>query len=183
MHISTTTRAEVVRVSKEIEQYLGQIQTNREALGIALLETGVRTAMAGFARTPSAAEKEAIRAHYPGATNASIKAHCLTPAGTSWLLDLISTITGKYLDHQPETCAVEDACPDDTKVTKFVDVAIRHLRNAYAGAEQMGMSAYDVAATFIINASILAAEHGVRLEQLATIHLEAIERELELREA
>lgn len=183
MHISAITRAEVVRVSREVEHRLGHIQTSREALGIALLETGIRMAMAGFARTPSPAEKDAIRAHYPGATDASIKAHCLTPAGTSWLLDLITTITGKYLDHQPETCTVGDACPDDTKVTEFVDVAIRHLRNAYAGAEQMGMSAYDVAATFIINASILAAEHGVQLEQLATIHLEAVERGIGLREA
>ena len=183
MHISRITRAEVNRVSKEVEHRIGHIHTSREALGMALLEIGLRTAMANFARTPSAAEKEAIRAHYPGATNASIKAHCLTSAGTSWLLDLITTITGKYLDHQPEACTVHDACPDDTNVQKFVDLAVRHLSNAFASAEQMGMSAYDVAATFIINASILAAEHGVRLEQLATIHLEAVERELELRDA
>jgi hypothetical protein len=148
-------------------------------LGAALIEAGLRLIASDAKRPASAAERKLIRAHYPSATDRDIDDHRVAPEALRHILALTTTAARKYLDHQPEACAALDACPDDSVVKDLVVLLTRHLRNAYASASDLGLSAYDVAATAITNASILASENGVPLEQLATIHFENIERALE----
>jgi hypothetical protein len=172
-------RSEVLRISRGIKDYVQTINADNRMVGAALLEVGLQVATADSKRPASAAEKKLIRAHHPKATEESIAAHRLTKDGLSLLLSLVVGFARKYLDHQPEACAALDACPDDAAVSDLVAVVTRNMKNAYASARSLGVSTYDVAAAAVTNASIIATERGVPLEQLAIIHLEAIERALE----
>ena len=172
-------RAEVLRISQGIRDYALTIDADNRLIGAALIEVGLQVALADSRAPVSAAEKKLIRAHYPKATDEDIKIHRLTPEGLGYLLSLIITFTRKYLDHQPGAGVTPDAWTDDATVSGLVSVIARNMENAYGSADGMRVSAYDVAAAVITNASILATERGVPLEQLAIIHLEGIMHALE----
>ena len=172
-------RSKVLRAVQSINEHVRMMDTDRDLLGAALIEAGLRWIARGSEQPVSAAERKLIRAHHRDANDADIDDHRVTPETLRYMLALLTTAASKYLDHQPEACAALDACPDDALVNGLVDAVYRHHRNAYAGAAHFGVSPYDVAAATITNASLLASEHGVCMEQLATIHLESIERALE----
>jgi hypothetical protein len=150
-----------------------------DLLGTALVEAGLRLIARDAKQPVTAAEKKLIKAHYPSATKEDIDAHRIAPDALRHILALTTTAARKYLDHQPEACTALDACADDGVVNDLIVAITRQLSNVYASASDRGASAYDVAATAITNASILASEKGVCFEQLATIHFENIERALE----
>jgi len=172
-------RPEVQRAVQSIEEHISTMDTGRDLVGAALIEAGLRCVAKGAERPASAAEKKLITAHHPNATDADIDAHRVTPEALRYMLALLVTAARKYLDHQPEACAALDACADDALVNGLVATVYRHHQNAYASAPHLGVSAYDIAAATITNASFLASAQGVCMEQLATIHLESIERALE----
>ena len=172
-------RPKVRRAVQSIEEHVSTMDTDRDLIGAALIEAGLRCVARGSEQSVSAAERKLIRAHHPNATDEDIDAHRVTPEALSYMLALLTTAARKYLDHQPEACAALDACPDDALVNGLVAAVYRHHQNAYASAADFGVSAYDVAAATITNASLLASEHGVCIEQIATIHLEGIQRALE----
>lgn len=179
MTIDCELRAEVLRLSRGIADYVATIDADRRLLGAALLEVGLRVTVADSRRSVSAAEKRLIRSHHPDATDEDIGSHRVTPEGLGLLLSLVIAAARKYLDHQPETCAALDASPDEAAINQLVIAVTRNIENAYASSVQMGVSAYDVAAAVITNASILASRHGIPIEQMAVIHLEGIQCGLE----
>ena len=172
-------RSKVLRAVQSINEHVRTMDTDRDLLGAALIEAGLRWIARGSEQPVSAAERKLIRAHHRDANDADIDDHRVTPETLRYMLALLTTAASKYLDHQPEACAALDACPDDVLVEGLVAAVYRHHQNAFASAPSMGVSAYDVAAATITNASLLASKHGVCMEQLATIHLEGIERALE----
>ena len=174
----STARSEVLRAIESIENHVQTAGLDGPGLAAALIEAGLRAAAKDARQAASAAERKLIRAHHPHATDDDIDALRVAPPTLRYMLDLLTTAARKYVDYQPEACTALDACPDDKAVADFVAVISRHQQNAYAGPAASGLSAYDVAAATITNASILASEHGVCLEQLATIHLEGIQRAL-----
>jgi hypothetical protein len=179
MTVINGVRSEVLRTRRSIEDHVATMRVAPDLLGAALVEAGLRLIASDAQRPVSAAERKLIRAHHASAIDEDIDAHRIAPEALRHILALTTTAARKYLDHQPEACAVLDACPDDAVVKDLVVSLTRHLSNAYATASELGASAYDVAATAITNASILASENGVCLEQLATILFENIERALE----
>lgn len=172
-------RAQVLSVASSLEEHATTLPVDNHILGAALIEVGLRTVARDAKRPVSEAERKLIRAHHPDATDDDVDAHRVTPAALVHILDLLVTAARKYVDHQPEAFAALNACADDTVVERLVAAVCRHHQNAYASADAFGVSAYDVAAATITNASILASRHGVCLEQLVTIHLEAVQRALE----
>ena len=179
MAVSGDVRSEVLRAREIIEDNAREMPFDADLLGAALVEAGLRLIARDARRPVTAAEKKLVRTHHPNASDEDIEAHRIAPDVLRHILALTTTAARKYLDYQPETCTALDACPEDAVVNDLVVVITRQLSNVYATAGDRGASAYDVAATAITNASILAAEKGVCLEQLATIHFENIERALE----
>lgn len=179
MNGSRDVHSEVLSAAQSIEEHVRTMRIDSRHLGAALIEVGLRVLARGAKRPVSVAERKLIRAHHANATDEDIDAHRVTPEAIGRMLDLLTTAARKYLDHQPEACDAYDACPDDAVVDYLAAAVSRHHQNAYASASAFGVSAYDVAAATITNASILASRHGVCLEQLAIIHLEGIQRALE----
>lgn len=168
MESTVPDRADVIRASREIEKCLGAVQAEDAVLGVALIESGFKTALASFLRTISPAEREIVSRHHPDGADANVPSQCLSSSGVEWLLSLVVATAGKYLHDQPEVWRTLAACPDDSRVTELTEAVAKQLSNAFARTDHIGVSAYDVAATTIISASLLAQQHGVPLEQLAT---------------
>lgn len=179
MIANSAIRSEVVRLSRDLRDHIRTIDGGDGALGAALIEVGLEIALRDSRQSVSLKDMEVVRAHHPTATDDDIRSHRLTPEGIGYLLSLLTTFARKYLDHQPEACSDRVACPDDAVVKELVDAVTRNIKNAFASAPTIGVSAYDVAATIITNASMVGSEHGIALEHAAIIHLEGIIHALE----